>query len=326
MIELEFRGDDLSGAERFAHWRELALKRPAPVTVRAEDTERFAANLRLLALGPVQVSEVTSPSLWSFRTAALIRRSDPELYELTLPLQGRSYVAQEGVTTEHTAGALVLSSTSHPFETGVRAARGPARVAKIYLPRSLLSVPAPAADSLLARPLPADSGIGALFTQFVTGLLADSSAYGPADGPRLGTVLLNLSVALLAHHTDEERRLPPESRSRTLFLQIQDFVRRNLGDPSLSPETVAAAHHISTRYLHRLFQDHELTVGGWIRTERLERCVRDLTDPKQRHTPISELAARWGFSHPAAFSRAFRAAYGSSPSEYRAHHRLRLVG
>ncbi|GAA2788117.1 hypothetical protein GCM10010470_23340 [Saccharopolyspora taberi] len=55
----------------------------------------------------------------------------------------------------------------------------------------------------------------------------------------------------------------------------------------------------------------------WIRQRRLERCRRDLTNPHLRQRPVHAIAARWGFTDPAHFSRIFRAAYGLSPSDYR---------
>jgi AraC-like DNA-binding protein len=59
------------------------------------------------------------------------------------------------------------------------------------------------------------------------------------------------------------------------------------------------------------------SVAAWIRSQWLEGCQRDLADPALRLTSIHRIAARWGFSHPAVFSRAFRGAYGLSPREYR---------
>jgi AraC-like DNA-binding protein len=59
-------------------------------------------------------------------------------------------------------------------------------------------------------------------------------------------------------------------------------------------------------------------VAGWVRQRRLERCRRDLLDPASAARPVSAVAARWGLVNAAHFSRAFRAAYGLSPVEYRA--------
>jgi AraC-like DNA-binding protein len=61
-------------------------------------------------------------------------------------------------------------------------------------------------------------------------------------------------------------------------------------------------------------------VGGISRYQknlRLERCLRELKNPKNIHLSISEIAYRWGFKHPTTFSRNFRAAFDITPGEAR---------
>ena len=58
-------------------------------------------------------------------------------------------------------------------------------------------------------------------------------------------------------------------------------------------------------------------MAGWTRQRRMDRCRRDLADPGLAARPIAAIAARWGFSSAADFSRAFRAVHGMPPSEYR---------
>jgi AraC-like DNA-binding protein len=60
-------------------------------------------------------------------------------------------------------------------------------------------------------------------------------------------------------------------------------------------------------------------VAGCIRTWRLEHCRRDLADCTLRDRPIHAIAARWGFTSAAHFTRTFRAAYGLTPKDYRRH-------
>lgn len=79
----------------------------------------------------------------------------------------------------------------------------------------------------------------------------------------------------------------------------------------------AAVQHVSLRYLQKLFEEEQATVAGWIRQRRLERCRRDLLDPALGERPVSAIANRRGLPSPAHFSRAFRAAYGATPVEYR---------
>ncbi|MBO8189365.1 helix-turn-helix domain-containing protein [Streptomyces sp. DW4-2] len=124
--------------------------------------------------------------------------------------------------------------------------------------------------------------------------------------------------------THQERRpyaptagAPAVDHRRALFATVQSFIWAHLGDPGLCPDAIAAAHHISTRSLHRLFQSQGCTVSSWIRRQRLNRARRDLADPKLAHHPIQAIAATWGFTRPADFTRAFRAAYGIPPHHFR---------
>nr|WP_326778389.1 helix-turn-helix domain-containing protein [Streptomyces sp. NBC_01445] len=66
-----------------------------------------------------------------------------------------------------------------------------------------------------------------------------------------------------------------------------------------------------------MFENEEATVAAWIRRRRLEATRRDLVDPALSSCPIHTVAARWGFPRAADFSRAFRAAYDITPTEYR---------
>jgi AraC-like DNA-binding protein len=100
-------------------------------------------------------------------------------------------------------------------------------------------------------------------------------------------------------------------------LGLQGFIQRRLADPELTPATIAEAHHISVRTLHRLFGSHGHTVTEWIRTRRLDRCRRDLTDPLLADQPVSAIAARWEYRNPAHFTRLFRSHYEVTPSDYR---------
>jgi len=105
-----------------------------------------------------------------------------------------------------------------------------------------------------------------------------------------------------------------------LLDRIRVFIMQRLSDRGLTPRAIAAAHHISVRTLYRHFRvDGGASVAAWVRDRRLERCRRDLLDPRQRTRSVRAIALRWGFRNHAHFSRAFRAAYGTSPQRCRKH-------
>src|ERR1700734_434054 len=107
------------------------------------------------------------------------------------------------------------------------------------------------------------------------------------------------------------------SRPATLLRDIQAFIDKSLANPDLNPAAVAAALHISERYLYLVFAGQPMSVAAQIRDRRLQRCRRDLADPALADRPVAAIAARWGFTSPAHFSRVFRRAFGSTPGQYR---------
>jgi AraC-like DNA-binding protein len=111
---------------------------------------------------------------------------------------------------------------------------------------------------------------------------------------------------------------PVEAGGKGLYLRVRAHIEQRLADPNLNVSTVAAANHISVRYVQKLFENEGETVTGWIRDRRISHCRRDLADPQFTQWPIRSIAARWGLVNAAHFSRLFKSVYGLSPTEYRA--------
>ena len=110
---------------------------------------------------------------------------------------------------------------------------------------------------------------------------------------------------------------PATGQQLALTQAALDEVERSLGDPDLTPATVAARIGISTRYLHQLFSTRGPSFGRLLAGRRLERCRADLADPAYAEWTIAEIGWRNGFTDPSYLARAFRRAYGVSPGEHR---------
>ncbi|WP_328841937.1 helix-turn-helix domain-containing protein [Streptomyces europaeiscabiei] len=122
---------------------------------------------------------------------------------------------------------------------------------------------------------------------------------------------------MLAQASRTENLLPSETQQTVLRTRIDAFIQQHLADPDLTPAAIAAAHQISVRYLHRLYQGQETTIADGIRRSRLEHIHRDLADPRLSARSISAIAACWGFPEPTHFSRAFKTLYGITPRDHR---------
>lgn len=317
MYETAFRSEEFPAAERFGRWRELVQRAHAPLEADSPHRADFQGRLRVLGVGAVTVWPATFQPAVLRRTPELIRRYDPEAVHVSLPLRGRLRVARDGRADGYGPGSLCVVDTSCPCEVWAGDGDGPYSGIGLEVPRNLLNLPSGRLAEVTRHRLSAREGLGALLAQFLSTVAADAARYRPSDGPRLAAVAVDLLSALFAHTLETDRSLPPEEQRRALLRRVQAFIRRHLHDPRLSPRAIAAAHHISLSHLHRLFRDEGSTVSAFLRDQRLRRIRQDLSDPGLHGTPIHAVAARWGLTDPSAFSRAFRLAYGTSPSDYR---------
>lgn len=319
LLEKVIDTDDLPAAERLDAWRGVTSQSTVPTELHCDDSIAFRASMRATNLGATQLLGLTYSPLCSRRTPKLIRRSDPEQYVVALVRRGRQGIAQAGRAVVPDLGELILYCTSRPFEAKVLPDDPLAESLMVQVPRVLMPLSDNKVDRLLGMALPTTGGIGALLIRFMTHFASDTDPVHPVNRHRLGMVALDLVTALFAQHADDAASVPPETHQRVQFLRIQAFIRHHLGDLHLCPEDIAAAHHISVRTLHRIFQRNGLSVSAWIRHQRLEHARRDLIDPALLSTPVQVIAARWAFPDPTTFSRSFRNAYGVPPNTYRRH-------
>nr|WP_307835432.1 helix-turn-helix domain-containing protein [Streptomyces adelaidensis] len=317
-----FRSDDVPVEHRFDYWRELTHRAIAPADMSSEYAAEFSAQQRLLELGPVLVWPTSHLPTRFRRTEKMVQQSDPEMYHLSLMLGGGLGFDHVGRSDVYGPSDLWVSDTARPYDVRPPEDRGRHMITGVGVdfPKALLPIPPDRVRPLLSRRLSGREGTGALLTGFLTGLERQSEVLQPSDAPRLGKVLIDLLSAWFAQVLEAEEALPPETRQRALMTRVRAFVRQNLHDPELTPPVIAAAHHISLSYLHRLFQEDapDETVAAWIRTQRLEGARRDLADPTLASTPVHTIATRWGLVRASDFTRAFKGAYGVSPTEYRA--------
>lgn len=315
-----FHTEDVPREDRFDAWRERCCRASAPMDTSSVHASDFWGHQSLVQLGAVSLWPLTAQATHYRRTRRLIRQCDPGLYHLTLilPGSGRLGVSHTGRESVHGPNDLYLLDLSQPVEVFSLNGDEPIKAVGIEVPRQLLRLPGLRnMDELLGRRLPGQRGFGALLVQYVTRVVSDTHAYQPSDVPQLNITLLDLLTGTLAGELQTDAPLAPETHRRNTLVRVRSHIQRNLSDPLLSPQTVAAAHHLSTRQLHRLFADEECTVSAYIRQQRLERARRDLVCSRRQATPVHAVAARWGFPALAHFSRAFREAYGIPPSEYR---------
>jgi AraC-like DNA-binding protein len=162
-------------------------------------------------------------------------------------------------------------------------------------------------------PVTHESPLGTLLSP----LLSDVAHTASISSLSVGEMLARNAVNVLATLAAEQLGEAVAGTRSPLVPKILDFIELHLPDADLSPEAIARAHHISVRYLHKLFKNEGATVARWIQRRRLEQCRRELVLQVRGNRTIAAVANSWGFTSATHFSRVFRTAYGKSPREWR---------
>jgi AraC-like DNA-binding protein len=314
--------EDVSAEERNDYYRDALSRLLVPIEPVFEQTRWFSARNTLAHVGPMTLELVrqrTAGVLTHVRSRALIRRSDPEVHRLIIDLSGSTVASQGGQDITLAPGDLAFYDTSRPW--WLRRASGDHRFVAVTFHRELVPVSPARIRAVCGACIDGREPIAGLISPFLVRLAHDAGRYDPVDAMRLATTTADLLAILVRQRLGAtELTVPAASHRRVLLMQAQGYIGRCLGDPTLCPATVAASLHVSLRTLHKAFQEHDLTVAGWIRACRLERCRHDLLDPALSYRPVRSIAERYGFTAASHFSRAFRAAYGHSPQDYRRRH------
>ncbi|MFG1970375.1 helix-turn-helix domain-containing protein [Nonomuraea fuscirosea] len=310
------RTSDLPAERRHDAWRSIVCDTLGPLDLRIDAGAPLRGEIGFGRLGAVGVGRIhTSTPHSVHRTPGLIRRDNPDHYRVVLALDGSPRLEQDGRRTVLGRGEFAIYDFTRPYELGYDAE---VRLAVFSFPRDQLALPIDAVAELAALPIGAETGAAALAVPLLRRVALDHETYRSASAARLSTVVTDVVGAAVAERLDQERALPDDSRQRTLLLRVRAFIEQRLGEADLDPAVIAAAHHISVRYLHRLFESEDTTVAGWIRQRRLERCRADLMAGGGQS--VSAVGARWGLPDSAHFSRLFRRAYGMPPAEFRRAH------
>jgi AraC-like DNA-binding protein len=309
------RTADLPAGQRFDFWKAALAEAFVPLEVtRPGNDPDFRGRLDGFDLGSLRVCEVRAEPHTALRTRRLVAAAPSGCYKLGLLLRGSAVLIQDGREATLTPGDFALYDTDRPYTLGFACEH---RMLILVFPRDLLGLPAEYVARLTATTLPGvQPGLAGLLPSFLTQVAEVIDQVGGRAAVRLSGNVLDLLTTVLAERLD---RPAADSAHRTLMLRITAFIEEHLGNPDLSPQLIAAAHHISLRQLHKLFHGTGTTVGGWIRQRRLERCGRDLRDPALAGRPVAAIGARWGYPDPAHFSRLFKSAYGVGPRDYRYH-------
>jgi AraC-like DNA-binding protein len=278
-------------------------------SLRVEGEDRLDGRMRATSLGRVGAFRVAGTPQIVRRTTSAIVDAPADPLKVCIQQTGRAVVHQGDVEVEIRPGELALYDTGRPYDLRLE---GNWTCWVMTIPRDALSVPGNIVKAAMAHTFRADAGPGAVLAHLLDSSLAPQAAGTESGAEQLGEAGVLLMASLLRSAGDADT--PAEDVLRTRVLA---HVGAHLGDPDLSHASVAAAHGMSPRSLHRLFENEPHTVSETIRAMRLDTIRAELVDPMSARRSTMAIASRWGYQDPAHFTRSFRARFGATPAALR---------
>ncbi|MEJ2885060.1 AraC-like ligand-binding domain-containing protein [Actinomycetospora aeridis] len=304
-------------ADRLDGWRDLLREHFVALDVNAEPDAPFDGAVRSSLVGHLAVATVDSTGQECVRTPGLARHDPDDYLQVGLVARGEAVMRQDGREAVLGPGAYTVYETGRPF--GWRFT-GPWRLLVFTWPRDLVGLDRDTSRAATARALGGDR-LGAVVGRTLADVVAAPPELFPLAGARLATELADL-VGTVAGSALGAEPLRGTRGVAELRARVEAYVAEHLDDPDLGPESIARAHFVSTRQLHRAFAEVSTTVGRLVRRRRLEQGQRELVDPRLADLSVTDIALRCGFGDLAAFSRAFAATFHEPPSTFRRRHRL----
>lgn len=305
--------DSMPVRQRRAYWREALSQTFAAADVAVPD-EVCSGAIRTFPMGRLQLATADGGPMRAWRTQRLIAQGGNEEYVVVNLLgRGAARIEQDAREVYLSPGEFTFCDLSRPLWMDFPHQY---QTKSLVVPRQVLGLSESELRRITACPLRSETALGGLLSTLLSRFADTAEPFRPRTGELLARTVVDLLTVLADEQLGRDSEGTP-SGDAVLLLRIRAFIGRHLADPDLTPEVIARAHHISVRYLHKVFEGEQTTVSRWIQSRRLEACRRDLIHREAAHRTIVAVAHRWGFTNAAHFSRVFRAAYGMSPSEWR---------
>ncbi len=111
--------------------------------------------------------------------------------------------------------------------------------------------------------------------------------------------------------------------NRELIKRAVDYAITHAGDEDITVQTVAEHAGFSIDYFNRLFLSHTgFTVMAYVGYRRLKKAVQLL---RTTDKSVLDIALEVGYASHEGFIKAFKKEYGVTPSEYRQHHKEKVL-
>lgn len=191
----------------------------------------------------------------------------------------------------------------------------------IIVPRHLLAPHLLHPDSQEGRVLSAEQPLAQMAVSHMKMLFELMGSFSEDEAVHAMNPMVALMASALNGSADTVEK-GKESIDANRCQQVRMLIEQQLAE-KICVQDICEKFGISRAKLYRMFEPYG-GISAYIQERRLRHCAHALVSPEQVKRHIYDIAYRHGFTSEAHFSRAFRARFGTSPSEVRGAYLDRL--
>ncbi len=305
MNPARFSTRELTESRQLEAWRDWYA---GSYELTADDARGFAAQTAVWKLDGVGLISVSTPPHRTIRTKSIIKRDQADHWVVTIGKRATTDFMLENDQISVPAGVpFVLSLDAFSANRVDLDDR-----LHICIARDKFSAMAPILDA--ARGQAVNTPLGGVLADYMRLLERQLPNLKDEDAHRLSPAIAAMVAACLAPSADRMAAAHGQIGA-SLKDKARRYILRNLRSHELGPETLCRELGMSRSNVYRLLEA-EGGVARYIQRLRLLESFAQLSDPSNRES-IANIAGELGMADPSSFSRAFRRAFGSSPTDVR---------
>lgn len=296
--------------ERFDFWQDVVCRQICRLECERHVDTPFSGELRYARFGPLDFIEMRSEPLIFSRTTSHIREMTSQTMVLSLPLTSQSKKALNLRELSTQRGDVSCYDATRPQKLMINSQIS---ALILQLPKELLGNYLLNIEDYDSTVISTRTLVGQMASDMILSLASHLGKGNNQKNDLAITALLQLIAYAMTESKGESANEDRHALIKVCLKQsIQKFIDANFHCRELTPSLIAERFKISSRYLHRLFEDEQHSVAKTIISTRLGNAMRILASEKHS---IKQVAFRCGFKDVSHFSRTFKKRYALNPKD-----------
>lgn len=312
-VQTYFSTDDVHPRDRLSYIRDVACKTYVELECFSEKTHNFRSKIYAGQINDLGLSEVITDQCDVIRTKEFIKGSKANEIILSLQLNGMTQISQDNRETCLTPGNFAIYDTERCYHLKLGENN---KQLVIKIPRQQLEAQLGNLTLFTSQEMSFKNPLSKLAINFLTTLPSICDDLNEETAKTISQQAVDIIAQAFSHECQHNGNPIVHSRFTTL-MRLKSEIETHLNNHEFKPSNAAELVGISVRYANELLSAENTSLERYIYERRLERCRKNLINPKLKTMSIAEIAHTNGFTSASHFSRRFKEKHHMTPQNYR---------